>query len=135
MCGCTCGAVRQNKTLCCSSLFCTLKLLLYAEVIKISKFLRLAFCRIMGSYYRFHSFYWLSWKEKGFSMISVLLQVQANRGWSTSASTSAFPATSACLCASTTYQSDCVLASSPSSKRSGKHSFLFSPPPHSKQNK
>lgn len=60
------------------------------------------------------------------------LQARANRGWSTSASTSAFPATSACPCASTTYQSDCVFASSPSSKRSGKVVFL-GPPPHKKK--
>lgn len=60
------------------------------------------------------------------------LQARANRGWSTSASTSAFPATSACLCASTTYQSDCVFASSPSSKRSGKVVFLA--PPQEKKN-
>lgn len=57
------------------------------------------------------------------------LQARANRGWSTSASTSAFPATSACLCASTTYQSDCVFAPSPSSKRSGKVVFLGPPLP------
>lgn len=56
------------------------------------------------------------------------LQARANRDWSTSASTSAFPATSACPCASTTCQSDRVHASSPSSKRSGKQSCLFSPP-------
>lgn len=36
----------------------------------------------------------------------VLSQGQANRGWSTSASTSVFPATSVCLCASTTCPSD-----------------------------
>ncbi|XP_045924163.1 BRICHOS domain-containing protein 5 isoform X4 [Micropterus dolomieu] len=53
-------------------------------------------------------------------------EAQANRGWSTSASTSAFPATSACLCASTTCQSDCVFSCSPPSKRSGKQSCLFS---------
>ena len=53
-------------------------------------------------------------------------QARANRGWSTSASTSASPATSACPSASTTYQSDCVLSSSPPSTRSGKQSCLFS---------
>lgn len=35
-------------------------------------------------------------------------QARAKRGWSTSASTSAFPATSACPCVSTTCRSDCV---------------------------
>lgn len=53
-------------------------------------------------------------------------QARANRGWSTSASTSASPATSACPSASTTYRSDCVLSSSPPSARSGKQSCLFS---------
>lgn len=53
-------------------------------------------------------------------------QARANRGWSTSASTSASPATSVCPSASTTYRSDCVLSSSPPSARSGKQSCLFS---------
>nr|XP_033467096.1 BRICHOS domain-containing protein 5 isoform X3 [Epinephelus lanceolatus]XP_033473806.1 BRICHOS domain-containing protein 5-like isoform X3 [Epinephelus lanceolatus] len=51
---------------------------------------------------------------------------RGNRGWSTSASTSAFPATSACPCASTTCPSDCAFSSSAPSERSGKQSCLFS---------
>jgi len=41
--------------------------------------------------------------------VASCFQARGNRGWSTSASTSAFPATSVCLCASTTCQSDYVL--------------------------
>lgn len=52
-------------------------------------------------------------------------QAQANRGWSTSASTSASPATSACPCASTTFQSDSAFSLDPPGKRSGKQSCLF----------
>ncbi|XP_029311783.1 BRICHOS domain-containing protein 5 isoform X1 [Cottoperca gobio] len=61
-------------------------------------------------------------------------KARGNRGSSTSASTSASPATSACPCASTTCRSDRVSSSSPPSDRSGKQSCLFSslckkPPP------
>ncbi|XP_049418534.1 BRICHOS domain-containing protein 5 isoform X3 [Epinephelus fuscoguttatus] len=53
-------------------------------------------------------------------------KARGNRGWSTSALTSAFPATSACPCASTTCPSDCAFSSSAPSERSGKQSCLFS---------
>lgn len=56
-----------------------------------------------------------------------LCQAQANRGWSTSASTSASPVTSACLSVSITCQSDCVLSTSRPSKTSGKQSCLLAP--------
>ncbi|XP_076743414.1 BRICHOS domain-containing protein 5 isoform X1 [Maylandia zebra] len=52
-------------------------------------------------------------------------KAQANRGWSTSASTSASPATSACPCASTTFQSDSAFSLDPPGKRSGKQSCPF----------
>lgn len=47
-------------------------------------------------------------------------QARENRGWFTSASTSAFPATSACPSAFTTFQSDCVFTSCISSKKKKK---------------
>lgn len=54
-------------------------------------------------------------------------QAQGNRGWSTSASTSAFPATSVCLCVSTTCQSDRVFCSLPPRQDQGNKVLLFSP--------
>lgn len=54
---------------------------------------------------------------------SVSLKAQENNVWSTSASTSASPATSVSLCASTTCQSDRLLAAHTSSVDQGTKSF------------